>query len=424
MTNHHASVPGTVPAGSFALRGIPVFWSIAMQMPTLAPPRVAFLIETSNAYARGLLRGIEDYIRAYGPWSIFLAEHGRGDRVPPWLSDWKGDGVIARIENRVIARALEPIPLPIVDVSAAMLLPGVPCVETDDPAIADLAAQHFLDRGFRQFAFCGVPDFNWSKWREEHFASILNGRGFPCFHYHRPQDCLSGDQEVDAIGAWVAKLPKPLAVFACYDARGQQVLDACRRRGLAVPDEVAVLGVDNDDVLCELSSPPLSSIIPNVQRTGWEAAALLARMMAGEKVRPGLYPIPPMGIARRQSSDVTAVEDPNVALAARFIRENACSGIGVAEVVAAVPLARRLLEKRFRAMLGRTLREELTRMQMQRAKELLAGTDLTLAEIADRVGIKHVEYLTVVFKRECGIAPSAFRQSQRPKVKRGSAQGA
>ena len=129
-------------------------------------------------------------------------------------------------------------------------------------------------------------------------------------------------------------------------------------------------------------------------------------MMAGEKVRPGLYPIPPMGIARRQSSDVTAVEDPNVALAARFIRENACSGIGVAEVVAAVPLARRLLEKRFRAMLGRTLREELTRVQMQRAKELLSGTDLALAEIADRVGIKHVEYLTVVFKRECGWRPA------------------
>lgn len=393
-------------------------------MQKLVPPRVALLVETSNSYARGLLRGIEDYIRAYGPWSVFLAEHGRGDRVPSWLPEWKGDGIIARIENRVIARALEPLALPIVDVSAAMLLPGVPCVETDDPAIAELAVQHFLERGFRQFAFCGVPDFNWSKTREEHFASSLGSRSLPCFHFHQPEDCPIGDKEVDAIGTWLTNLPKPVAVFACYDARGQQVLDACRRAGLAVPDEVAVLGVDNDDVLCELSPPPLSSIIPNVQRTGWEAAALLARMMAGEKVPAGLLAIPPLGIARRQSTDVTAVEDPFVARAARFIRENACSGIGVADVVAAVPLARRLLEKRFRAMLGHTLREELTRVQMQRAKELLVGTDLALAEIADRVGIKHVEYLTVVFKREYGMAPSAYRQSQQPQEKRGAVRGA
>jgi LacI family transcriptional regulator len=248
-------------------------------------------------------------------------------------------------------------------------------------------------------------------------GSVCDARGFPCFHYTRPQGCPDGDSEVDAIGAWLAKLPRPLAVFACYDARGQQVLDACRRFGLAVPDEVAVLGVDNDDVLCELSPPPLSSIIPNVQRSGWEAAAMLARMMAGEKVRPGLYAIPPKGIACRQSTDVTAVDDACVAQAARFIRENACSGIGVAEVVAAVPLARRLLEKRFRALLGHTLREELTRVQMHRVKEVLSGTNLPLAEIADRVGFKHVEYLTVVFKRECGIAPSAYRQAQKPNVR-------
>jgi LacI family transcriptional regulator len=393
-------------------------------MPKPAPPRVALLIESSNSYARGLLRGIEDYIRAYGPWSVFLAEHGRGDRVPPWLSSWKGDGIIARIENRVIARALEPLELPIVDVSAAMLLPELPCVETDDSAIAALAASHFIDRGFQHFAFCGVPDFNWSNWREENFAHILKERGFECTRYDRPPDCPDGEPEVDAIGEWLARLPKPVAVFACYDARGQQVLDACRRRDLEVPDEVAVLGVDNDDVLCELSPPPLSSIIPNARRTGWEAAALLARMIAGEKVPPGLYPIPPLGIASRQSTDITAVEDACVARAARFIRENACSGISVADVVAAVPLARRLLEKRFRAMLGHTLREELTRVQMQRAKELLSGTDLPLAEIAGRVGFKHVEYLTVVFKRECGMAPSAYRQSQRPQDKRAATRGA
>lgn len=134
--------------------------------------------------------------------------------------------------------------------------------------------------------------------------------------------------------------------------------------------------------------------------------------MSGDRVPGEGHFIPPLGIAMRQSTDVTAVEDVHVAQAARFIRENACAGVGVSDVVAAVPLARRLLEKRFRALLGRTLRQEISRVQMQRVKELLVGTDLSLAEIASHIGFKHVEYLTFVFKRECGVAPSAYRQQR------------
>ena len=171
-----------------------------------------------------------------------------------------------------------------------------------------------------------------------------------------------------------------------------------------------MLGVDNDDVLCNLAAVPMSSVVPNTLKTGRDAASLLDRMMSGERVASVAHLIPPMGISTRQSTDVTAVEDPHVARAARLIRENACTGMGVAEVVAAVPLARRVLEKRFRALLGRTLREEISRVQMQRVKELLVGTDLSLTEIASHVAFKHVEYLTYVFKRECGVAPSAYRQ--------------
>ena len=379
------------------------------------PPKVALLIETSNAYARGLLRGIEAYVREHRAWSIYLPEHGRGDRPPAWLREWQGDGIIARIENRSIARALEPLKLPLVDVSAACLMPRVPFVETDDVAIAEMAASHFEERGFQNFAFCGDTRFNWSVWREQSFTRAIRTRGHPCFE-HRPAAGITPDDDafIDDLAAWLVKLPKPLAVFASYDIRGRQVLDACRRRDIAVPEEVAVLGVDNDEMLCGLAPVPMSSIIPNTLRAGYDAGALLDRMMSGEKVSPGAHLIPPLGLATRQSTDITAVDDPHVARAARFIRENACRGAGVAEVVASVPLARRLLEKRFRATLGRTLGEELSRVQMQRVKELLASTDLPLAEIADRAGFKHVEYLTVVFKRECGTTPSAYRQSQLP----------
>ncbi len=381
-------------------------------------PKVALLIETSNAFARGVLAGIEDYIRAYGPWNVYLAEHGRGDRPPAWLLNWAGDGIIARIENHRIASDLEKVRIPIVDVSAPRLFRRAPTVTTDNAMIASVAVQHFLERGFERFAFCGNARFSWSVSRGEHFMGLLHDHGFSCNEFAAPKTTgADSDTEIDSIAGWLLRLPKPVAVFACYDQRGQQVLNACRRADLAVPEEVAVLGVDNDEVLCQLSPPPLSSIILNSHRGGWEAAELLARMMRGEELSTAPVFIPPVGVAARQSTDVTAVEDPHVARAARFIRENACERISVRDVVAAVPLARRLLERRFRAMLGHTLREEITRVQIQRVKELLAGTELSLAEIAERTGFKHVEYMTVVFKRECGQPPSIFRAENQPKAR-------
>src|SRR5258706_2698401 len=245
--------------------------------------KVALLIETSNAYARGLLHGIIAYTRERGPWSPYLAEHGRGDSPPRWLAKWDGDGMIARIENRAIARALANLRIPIVDVSAARLLPRLPWFETDDEAIARLAAEHLMERGFKRFAYCGNPKFNWSNWRGDWFEKLIRAANHPCFLY-RPPTPLIGDEdtEVQHIGEWIASLPKPVGILACYDFRGRQVLDACRRRGIAVPDEVAVIGVDNDELLCNLSYPPMSSVVPNMHQTGYRAAELLDRLMAGE----------------------------------------------------------------------------------------------------------------------------------------------
>ena len=246
------------------------------------PPKVALLIETSNEYARGLLRGIVGYIREHQAWSLYLSEHNRGDRAPAWLSSWDGGGIIARIENSAIAEALRRLSVPMVDVSAARLIPSLPWFETDDSAIAHLAAEHLLERGFTNFAYAGDSRFNWSNWREEHFINCVRAAGHQCTIYRGSRRFSPGeDEQVDDLAKWVSDLPKPVGVMACYDFRGQQVLDACRRINVAVPDEVAVIGVDNDELLCELASPPLSSVIPNTYRTGYEAAALLAEMMAG-----------------------------------------------------------------------------------------------------------------------------------------------
>ncbi len=384
-------------------------------MPPL--PKVALLIETSNAYGRGLLGGIQTFMRENKPWSVYLAEQGRGDQPPAWLEKWKGDGVIARVENRAIASAVASLGLPVVDMSAGRLLPDLPCCEIDEAGTARLAVEHFKERGFKHFAWCGDPRFVWSGLRGEAFVAAAAAAGHPV-HEYQPDPHAGGedeDAEMEAIGQWLKGLPRPVAVFTCYDIRGRLVLDACRRLSIFVPDDVAVLAVDNDELLCSLAYPPLSSIIPNAVRTGYEAASLLSRMMAGEKVGPVSTLVAPTGLVTRQSTDVLAVEDKNVARAVRYIREHACDGICVDDVVRDAGLSRRLLEGRFKTHLGRSPHEEITRVQILRVKELLALTDLPLAEVADRTGFRYVEYLSAVFKNKVGVPPGHFRNEHRPK---------
>ncbi|MFM9952570.1 MAG: substrate-binding domain-containing protein [Opitutaceae bacterium] len=383
-----------------------------------AVTKVALLFEANNAYARGLLVGIGDYILSHGPWSVHYAELGPADAPPPWLRAWDGHGMIVRGENRRLARAVAELSTPTIDLTPSRLLPRAPWVKSDDAAIAHLAAQHFLERGFRHFAFCGDARFSWSQRRGERFAQLAREAGHTCHHFApppapRPRSSalhpLDADATVDAIGTWLTSLPKPVAVFACYDNRGQQVLEACHRTGLAVPEQVAVLGVDNDEVLCALSPPPLSSITLNPRRAGWEAAALLSRLMRGELLPPAAHLIPPVAIATRQSTDILAVHDPKIASALRYIREHACAGIGVGEVLRHCPMARRALENRFARLLGRTPGEEILRVQLNRVKELLIGTKLPIWEIAGRTGFGP-EYLSVVFQRQFKTTPSRFRR--------------
>jgi LacI family transcriptional regulator len=221
----------------------------------------------------------------------------------------------------------------------------------------------------------------------------------------------SGDD--DAIEAWLVSLPKPVGLLACYDIRGRQALDACRRAGLSVPDQVAVLGVDDDELLCGLSSPPLSSVIPDSSGAGRLAAELLDALLRGERLERDEWLLPPLGIATRQSTDALAIDDELVVAAVRFIREHACEGIKVADVVRGLGTGRRALESRFTRRVGHTPHEEIARVQFRRVEQLLAETDLSLATIAARAGFRHTEYLTVAFTRRHGVSPSRWRRDRR-----------
>ena len=376
------------------------------------PPKIALLIETSNSYARDLLHGVRAWEREHGPWSIRLDEQGRGAAVPRWLRQWDGDGVIARVENATIARELSATGLPVIDVSAALPRLVFPRVAMHAEGTARLAAAHLAERGLQHFAYCGDRRFHWSRLRGEAFAAATRVLAKePCAVFSpRPGPM---EAEIEEIARWLGKLPHPVGVLASLDIRGQQVLTACRTAGLAVPDEIAVIGVHNDELLCDLCDPPLSSVIPNAQRAGYEAAELLSRAMGGQKIELKLHEVPPLGVAARQSTDLAAVRDKRLADAMRCMRQQAPSGVNVGDILRAVPMARTALERKFRAAVGTTPHAYLRKLRMERVQELLVSTSLSVGEIARATGFEHAEYLSAMFRRECGLTPREYRTRHR-----------
>lgn len=378
--------------------------------------KVALLVETSNTYGRELLHGVRAWARERRAWSVRLSEHGRGAALPPWLLEWKGDGIIARVNSPGIAAALRRARVPVVDVSAALARPVFPRVVTDSAAVTRLAFEHLHERGLRHFGYCGDARFRWSRQRGDLFSAQVRAAGGRVARFAEParRSGRAGvEAEFAALVAWLRGLPKPAGVLACYDVRGQQVIEACQEAGLAVPEEVAVIGVHNDDLVCDLCDPPLSSVIPDARRAGYEAAELLERMMNGEAVPVATHLIEPVGVAARQSTDVVAVADARVAAAVRFIRERAETGIDVSDVLRAVPMSRTLLERRFKQLLGHTPHEHIQRVRLERVKAMLASTDLPVGAVAERVGFEHAEYLSVAFRRATGLTPREYRQRHR-----------
>lgn len=372
---------------------------------------MALLVETSNRYSRELLQGIRDHLRKHGDWALHLTEQGRGAEPPPWLASWKGQGIIARVENREIERAVRKVGAPVVNVSASGLAPDWPAVISDSAGVARLAAEHLIERGLRQFGYCGDARFEWSASHGDSFAEFLGEKGFACSRFRsRKDDFLDWEAEQRRLGEWIQSLPKPCGVMACYDIRGQQVLDVCRRLGVKAPDEVAVIGQHDDDLLCELCDPPLSSVRPNPREAGYRAAEILRRMMNGERVEAGPHRIAPLGVATRQSTDMVAIDDERMAEALRFMRENACRGIGVADIVKKAAMSRTLFERRYRQLFQISPYEEIVGLRLRRASELLLTTDLPVGEICARAGFASPEYFSAAFKKRTGVGPRAFRK--------------
>jgi LacI family transcriptional regulator len=375
-------------------------------------PHIALLIETSREYGRGLLRGVSRYHQDHGPWSIYFEPHGLNEPPPSWLKNWRGDGIIARIDDRRTADVILATGLPAVDVRGAVDGLPIPFVGLDNRPICQLGFEHLRNCGLQNFAFCGTPrgenpnqDLRCDMFVEEagkrcdvFLGSTRRGKG-------------SWEIEQQQISRWLKGLRKPVGVMTCHDDRGHQTLDACRRASLRVPDDVAVIGVDNDIQLCNLCTPPLTSIDVNPSRIGYEAAALLTQLMSGapRPTKP-VFLGPPRGLVPRQSTDVLSIEDEDVASALRFIREHATSGIQVRDVIANARRSPSTLERRIKAALGRTIKAEITMTRLHRAKLLLQETGLAVGAVATRSGFSESKYFCEVFRQNEQMTPTAYRK--------------
>lgn len=382
--------------------------------------RVALLIESSRSYGRRLLRGISLYSRTRGNWSLLHQEMTMGASVPGWISHADVSGVIARIDTHNVG-TLKKLGLPIVDVLCSRTNLGIPQVETDDQAVARLAFDHLYERGFRRFAFCGYRGAHYSEARLRHFRSCVEESDFPISIYETEGAVgqslseveLPGVLDSDPLAKWLLTLNRPTGLMACHDIRGQQVLNVCRHLSIAVPDDIGVIGVDDDDTVCPLSDPTLTSVRPDADAVGYRAAETLDAMMTGGAFPASVEHVSPTAVVQRHSTQVFAVEDPELSRVCRFIRENACHGIDVADLVAFSTQSRRQLERRFREHLNRTPREEITAVQIRRLKQLLSETEWPLEKIAALAGYNHTESMSVTFKRETGQTPGAYRRQYR-----------
>ena len=379
-------------------------------------PHVALLIETSRTYARAILRGVREYIAARGPWSVYLEARAPDSPLPRWLPRWRGDGILTRTFGKAMARAVLKTGAPAVELRATRLDTGFPFVGVDNRAIGRMTAEHFLERGFRSFGCLEFDAEVYFEQRRDDFVRTLRSAGHACSLHRlrgRREKPVVWERQQEDLARWVRGLEKPVGLMACTDQLGFWLIDACARGGVRVPEEAAVVGVEDDESLCTMSRPSLSSVRFNGERTGYEAAALLARRMGGRPVAATTL-IEPLGIVTRQSSDVLAIPDRPVADALRFIREHACEGVGVEDVVRAVPLSRSALERRMRAAIGRSPKAELQRVRFAEVRRLLATTGLPVSAVAARTGFNHFQYLCESFKREFGETPGVYRARTRP----------
>lgn len=380
--------------------------------------RVALVLREISDHLRGNMFGILNYVRKIGGWEVYT--QGALPRLP-WenLDDWHGDGMIVAIDTQQELQRVIDKGVPTVNVSSRLAELPVPSVVSNNQAIGAMAAQHLIERGLKHFAFLGPMDLDHNVKRFQGFADALRQAGLDCqphpIRYVRRQLEFDKHSVVDLndLAAYLRGLPFPVGVFAPHDDLGWWVLKACADSRLAVPGQVAVVGVDNYELLCEFTSPPLTSVAQSSYRIGFEAARMLDQLMAGKTLSRSSLFVPPFRVVARQSTDVFAVDDEDVAAALRYIRNHADESIGVSDILERISVSRRSLEIRFKKAIGHSVEQEIINSRITRAKQLLSDTSLPITQVALNSGYQSSTGFSVAFRKETGMSPREYRKQIR-----------
>lgn len=389
--------------------------SSAAQAGTTAR-EVAIVVEAATSFSRGVLRGVSQWMVQQSGWLITVDDRKHGSPIPEWLLGWSGEGMISGLPERALPRTWRGGRRPVVHVRDRQTTERLPGIHPDDEAAVRLAVMHLVERGVRHLGVCpGASDTAVRVAAAVRFAEAAGCAVDVFAAPPRTGVCARPADEhgCPGLGQWLTSLPKPVGVVAVDDVQALNVLEACRDQGLDVPDDVAVVTVTDDDALCDLATPAVTSVTHDRARLGREAARVLdAAMVAGEPASAVVL-VPPAGITVRRSSDMLAVDDTDIRQAIRLIKERGCCDLSASQVATSVGVSRKLLDRKFQQILGRTIHDELQRTRLAEAKRLLAETDHKLLIVSVRAGFTHAAQLCNVFKSAVGMSPMQYRSITR-----------
>jgi LacI family transcriptional regulator len=373
--------------------------------------KIGLMLNPSIGYERGITSGIAKYSNLHGPWS-FYSIPGTGREALPHWPRWDLDGVVLTDKHDVEFVLAKKIPC--ISVLVREEIKGIPNVVPNNEEVGFLGAQYFIERGFKHFVFCAEEGIKWMEQRYEGFRRKIEDNGLNVSRFNVHNDKIAISERLELIDN-IKSLPKPLAVLSANDRCGRQVVDMCKQADISVPEEVSVLGVDNDDFICGLCNPPLSSIIFNTENAGYDAAKRLDLMIEGKGVHgdnSNIF-VQPMEIFQRQSTSLCAIEDSVVAEAISFIARNEKRPIQVNDVSDHTAVSAKMLQKKFKLVLGRSVHNEIRRVRADYIAKLLLETNLTVSEIAYSMGYSCDNHMSRFFQKVKGLTITQYRRRYR-----------
>lgn len=379
--------------------------------------RLILLTDFTEAFAHNLLRGILEYSKGREPWVVcrMPLSYKRANGIPgvlEWAKKWEADAIIAQFDDTDEVELFQQNGIIALAQDFKSRFSVIPNITSMYKQTGQMAADFFLQKGFRNFAFYGYKDVVWSEERCMGFRDRIVEKGFgDCFFEYQKQSLENlWYYESEPVGNWIRYLPRPVALMACDDTQGNKIMELCRVMGIKIPEEIAVLGVDNDEIICGLSDPPLSSVELNIVKGGYEAARLIERLLLDKDTISKDVVIQPITIINRLSTDIYATDDPLILKALKYIHQNLTNQINVEDIVRQVPLSRRLLEIRFKQVTGQSIHQYISNLRIERFSQLLLSSTEPISELAAQVGLTDAKNLARQFKEWKGCTPIEYRR--------------